>query len=132
MRADLFDRLEADNGLVEEMFVGTKNLDEVIIRLKAFEKVGAHVVYATGLTAMEQVLRIKAEVREAPLNVMALKMLNAQRLIEAGVKRVSLGPWFHRAAMQGLLDAITEVQSAATFTFAARTPTGADLAKMLK
>ena len=116
----------------EEMFVGTKNLDEVILRLKAFEKVGAHVVYATGLTAMDQVLRIKAEVREAPLNVMALKMLNAQRLIEAGAKRVSLGPWFHRAAMQGLLDAIGEVQSAATFTFAARTPTGADLAKMLK
>jgi 2-methylisocitrate lyase-like PEP mutase family enzyme len=116
----------------EEMFMGTKNIDEAIARLKAFEKVGAHVVYATGLTSMNEVKQILATVREAPLNVMALKMLNANDLIQAGVKRVSLGPWFHRAAMQGLLDAIDEVKTAATFTFAAKAPTGADLAKLLK
>jgi 2-methylisocitrate lyase-like PEP mutase family enzyme len=116
----------------KEMFMGTKNIDEAILRLKAFEKVGAHVVYATGITSIDQVRQIKATVREAPLNVMALKMLNADQLIQAGVKRVSLGPWFHRAAMQGLLDAIAEVKADSTFTFAAKAPTGADMAKLLK
>ena len=114
------------------MLSGQQNIDEAILRLKAYEKVGAHVVYATGITSIDQVRQIKATVREAPLNVMAMKMLNASQLIEAGVKRVSLGPWFHRAAMQGLLDAIAEVKTDATFTFAAKAPTGADLAKMLK
>ena len=116
----------------EEMLMGQKNIDEAILRLKAFEKVAAHVVYATGITGVDQVRQIKATVREAPLNVMALKMLNANDLIQAGAKRVSLGPWFHRAATQGLLDAIEEVNTAATFTFAAKTPTGADMVKLLK
>jgi 2-methylisocitrate lyase-like PEP mutase family enzyme len=61
-----------------------------------------------------------------------MKTLNASALLSAGVKRVSLGPWFHRAAMRGLLDAIAEVQTDGGFTFAAKVPTGADLARMLK
>jgi 2-methylisocitrate lyase-like PEP mutase family enzyme len=54
------------------------------------------------------------------------------RFRQAGVKRVSLGPWLHRAAMQGMLDAIEEVKTDATFNFAAKAPTGADMAKLLK
>jgi 2-methylisocitrate lyase-like PEP mutase family enzyme len=116
----------------EEMFMGQKNFDETIKRLAAYEKVGAHVVFAPGITSIDQVRQIKDVVREAPLNVMALKMLNADELIQAGVTRVSLGPWFHRAATQGLLDAIAEVRTLATFNFAAKSPTGVDMAKMLK
>jgi 2-methylisocitrate lyase-like PEP mutase family enzyme len=116
----------------EEMFMGQKNFDETIRRLAAYEKAGAHVVFAPGITTVDQVRQIKETVREAQLNVMALKMLNANDLIQAGVKRVSLGPWLHRAAMQGLLDAIDEVKTAATFSFAAKAPTGADMAKLLK
>jgi 2-methylisocitrate lyase-like PEP mutase family enzyme len=116
----------------EEMLSGSKNLDEAIRRLQAFEKVGAHVVYATGLTDMDQVRQVMGAVKGTPVNVMAMKTLNANALIQAGVKRVSLGPWFHRAAMAGLLAAIDEVQADGGFTFAAKAPTGADLARMLK
>jgi 2-methylisocitrate lyase-like PEP mutase family enzyme len=115
----------------EALLVGIKDMDEIIRRLKAFEKAGAHVLYATGVTSADQAQQIAAAVQK-PVNVMAMKMLSAPELFAAGVKRVSLGPWFARAAVQGLLDAIDEVKDKGTFTFAAKVPTGADIAKMLK
>jgi 2-methylisocitrate lyase-like PEP mutase family enzyme len=114
----------------EGLLVGIKDMTEIIKRLQAFEKAGAHVVYATGITSVDQAQQITASVHK-PVNVMALKMLSAPDLFAAGVKRVSLGPWFARAAMQGLLDAIGEVKDKGTFTFAAKAPTGGDIAKML-
>jgi 2-methylisocitrate lyase-like PEP mutase family enzyme len=116
----------------EEMLSGQKNFDEALRRLKAFEKVGANVVYATGLTSTDQVRQIRAALPGMPLNVMAMKSFDANELIALGVKRVSLGPWFGRAALQGLLEAIDEVKSKGTFTFAAKVPMGGDIAKMLK
>jgi 2-methylisocitrate lyase-like PEP mutase family enzyme len=116
----------------EEMFHGGKDIKEAIRRLKAFEKVGADVVYATGITTMDQVRQIKSEIPSTPLNVMAMKTLDANQLLEAGVTRVSLGPWFARAAMQGLLSAIEEVKTSGTFTFAENVPTGAAIAEMLR
>jgi 2-methylisocitrate lyase-like PEP mutase family enzyme len=116
----------------EEMFYGKKDIKEAIRRLQAFEKAGAHVVYATGLTTFDQAMEIRAAIKATPLNVMAMKTLNANELIDAGIKRVSLGPWFARAAMQGLLEAIQEVQDTGGFTFAAKAPTGADIGRMMK
>jgi 2-methylisocitrate lyase-like PEP mutase family enzyme len=116
----------------EEMLSGEKNIDEAVRRLLAFEKAGAHVVYATGLTDMAQVRQVIGAVKGTPVNVMAMKTLNANALLSAGVKRVSLGPWFHRAAMQGLLEAMAEVKETGAFTFAAKAPTGADMTKLLK
>ncbi len=115
----------------EALLVGIKDMDEIIRRLKAFDKAGAHVLYATGVTSLDQAKQIVDAVHK-PVNVMAMKMLSAPELIAAGVKRVSLGPWFARAAVQGLLDAIGEVKAKGTFTFASKTPTGADIARMLK
>jgi 2-methylisocitrate lyase-like PEP mutase family enzyme len=116
----------------EEMLHGPKNIAEAVRRLLAFETVGAHVVYATGLTAMAQVRQVIGQVRGTPVNVMATTTLNANDLLREGIKRVSLGPWLHRAAMHGLLDAISEVKTDGSFTFAANAPTGADLATLLK
>jgi 2-methylisocitrate lyase-like PEP mutase family enzyme len=114
----------------EALLVGIKDMDEIIRRLQAYEKAGAHVLYATGITSMEQAGQIVSRVK-TPVNVMAMKMLSAPELFAAGVSRVSLGPWFARAAVQGLLEAIAEVQDKGTFTFAAKAPTGADIAKLL-
>ena len=69
---------------------------------------------------------------ERPVNVMAMASLNAPALFAAGVKRVSLGPWFARAAIKGLTDAIAEVQDTGTFQFVQSCPSGAEVAKMLK
>lgn len=114
----------------EGLLVGVKDMAEIKRRLNAFEKAGADVVYATGITTLEQAREIVAAVK-TPLNVMAMKSLDANELFAAGVKRVSLGPWFARAAVQGLLDAIAEVKDHGTFKFAGRAPTGAQIAEML-
>jgi 2-methylisocitrate lyase-like PEP mutase family enzyme len=116
----------------EEMFLGNKDIREAIRRLKAFEKAGADVVFAPGITSMDQVRQIKAEIPATPLNVIAMKTLDANQLLAAGVARVSLGPWFARAAMQGLLSAIDEVKTSGTFTFAENVPTGAAIAQMMR
>lgn len=114
----------------EEMLAGKKDLAEAIRRLQAFEKAGAHCVYATGLTSVDQVKQVCAVVK-TPVNVMAMKTLDANELFQIGVKRVSLGPWFQRAAYAGLLEAIAEVKDKGTFTFAAKAPSGADISKMM-
>jgi 2-methylisocitrate lyase-like PEP mutase family enzyme len=114
----------------EALLLGVTDMEEILKRLKAFEKAGAHVVYATGITSMEQVRLVASSVR-TPVNVMAMKTLSAPEMFASGVRRVSLGPWFARAALQGLLEAIAEVNDKGTFTFAAKAPTGAAIAKML-
>ena len=114
----------------EGLLHGGKDLDEIIRRLQAFEAAGAPVVYAPGVTSLEQAGLIASSVH-VPVNVMALKMLDAPSLFAAGIKRVSLGPWFARAAMQGLLEAIGEVKATGTFKFIEKVPTGAAINKML-
>jgi 2-methylisocitrate lyase-like PEP mutase family enzyme len=109
---------------------GVKDVDEVIKRLQAFEKVGADVVYAPGILDADRARRITDSVH-VPVNVMAMKTLSVADLFAAGVKRVSLGPWFARAAIKGLLDAIGEVQGKGTFTFINDLPNGPTIARLL-
>jgi 2-methylisocitrate lyase-like PEP mutase family enzyme len=115
----------------EALLFGEKDIKEIIRRLQAFEKAGAHVLFAPGITSIDQAQQITAAVRR-PVNVMAMKMLSAPDLFEVGVKRVSLGPWFARAAVQALLEAIDEVKTKGTFTFAEKCPNGGQIAKMLE
>jgi 2-methylisocitrate lyase-like PEP mutase family enzyme len=114
----------------EGLLHGVKEIDDIIKRLKAFQKAGAHVVFAPGVTSLDQARQIAAAVH-VPINVMAMKTLDAPSLFAAGIKRVSLGPWFARAAMQGLLEAIGEVKDKGTFTFIEKVPNGGAIAKML-
>jgi 2-methylisocitrate lyase-like PEP mutase family enzyme len=115
----------------EGLLYGEKDINEIIKRLQAFQKIGAPVVYAPGVTSLDQAKQIAASLH-VPINVMAMKTLDAPSLFAVGIKRVSLGPWFARAAMQGLLEAIGEVKDKGTFTFIEKTPNGAAIAKMLR
>jgi 2-methylisocitrate lyase-like PEP mutase family enzyme len=115
----------------EGLLHGVKDIAEIIKRLQAFAKVGAPVVFAPGVTSIDQAHQIAASVH-VPVNVMAMKMLDAPSLFAAGIKRVSLGPWFARAAMQGLIEAIGEVKDKGTFMFIEKVPNGGAIAKMLQ
>ena len=110
---------------------GIEDMGEVVRRPTAFEKAGAHVLYAPGVRTLDQARQICASVKR-PANVMAHPDLSAPDLIAAGVKRVSLGPWLARAAIQGLLTAIAEVNEHGTFRFAASCPTGQTVAKLMQ
>ncbi|WP_375410663.1 oxaloacetate decarboxylase [uncultured Methylobacterium sp.] len=79
---------------------GHYDLDETIRRLNAFEKAGADVVYAPGVPSLE-VLTILCGAVRAPFNhVLGLGVsgLSFDEIAGAGVRRISLGGSFTRAA----------------------------------
>ena len=113
---------------------GSANLDETIMRLQAYEKVGANVLMAPGLPDIESV-RVVCSAISRPFNFMAGipgKSFTVAELAAAGVKRISLATSLYRAAMTGLLEAIKEVKDHGTFTFVDRVASTAELLKMMK
>jgi 2-methylisocitrate lyase-like PEP mutase family enzyme len=103
------------------------NLADTIMRLQAFQDAGADVLYAPGLTRAEDIETIVKEV-DRPVNVlMGMKgiRLTVEDLNQLGVKRISVGGAFTRAALAGFLAAAREVQTKGTFSFTeAATPHG--------
>lgn len=97
------------------------NLDDTIRRLQSFAEAGADVVYAPGLPSLEAIRQVCASVSK-PVNVlMGLKgaTYSVEELAAAGVKRISVGGSFARAALGGFMRAAREVKDKGTFTFAA-------------
>lgn len=105
----------------ENFLHGRRDLDDTIKRLQAYEKAGAEVLYAPGLTTAEEIRTVCSSVTK-PVNVlMGLKGANrftVAELGELGVRRISLGSGFSRAALTAFLHAAHEVIDDGTFTFA--------------
>jgi 2-methylisocitrate lyase-like PEP mutase family enzyme len=101
----------------ENFLHGRLDLDDTIRRLQAFEAAGADVLYAPGLPDLDAVRRVCAAVSR-PVNVLASPELTVAELGEAGVRRISLGSAFSRAALGALMRASREVMQDGTFKFA--------------
>lgn len=69
---------------------GNPDLDDTIVRLRAYEAAGADVLYAPGLAGGEQVRAVR-EATGLPLNVLAFAGLDLAEIIAAGARRVSVG-----------------------------------------
>jgi 2-methylisocitrate lyase-like PEP mutase family enzyme len=118
-------------GRAENYLHGRPDLDDTIRRLQAFEAAGAEVLYAPGITDPEQIRTLCASVSK-PVNFLA-GMKNAphfsvSELGELGVRRVSLGSGFCRAALTAFYNAAREVKEDGTFTFATETMYMSELA----
>ncbi|HEY3626041.1 MAG TPA: isocitrate lyase/phosphoenolpyruvate mutase family protein [Terracidiphilus sp.] len=104
----------------ENYLHGRPDLDDTIRRLQAFEAAGAEVLYAPGITRPDDIRTVCSSVSK-PVNVlMGIKgapMLSLKELGELGVRRVSIGSGFARAAMTAFLRAAREVREQGTFTF---------------
>src|SRR5882762_7333401 len=114
----------------ESFLRGNPDLDDVIKRLRAFEKVGADVLMAPGLPDLAAVRAVCAAVKK-PVNFMVGikgKSFTAAELTAAGVKRISLATSLYRTAMSGLIDAAREVKVGGTFEYVDRGVSSADLA----
>lgn len=107
------------------------DLDEAIRRLKAFEEVGAHVLYAPGLTTDEDVRKVIGAVSK-PVNVLTLPHFKMNELAAAGAKRISLGGWLARVATGGWLRAAQEMKDTGTFEELNNAASGKDVANVLK
>ena len=105
----------------ENYLHGRPALDDTIARLQAYEAAGAEVLYAPGISRPEEIRAVCAAVRK-PVNVLAgLKNapgLTLRQLEDLGVRRVSIGSGFCRAALTAFLHAAREVRDDGTFNFA--------------
>jgi 2-methylisocitrate lyase-like PEP mutase family enzyme len=118
----------------ESFLRGNPDLDDVIRRLQAFEKVGADVLMAPGLPDLAAVRAVCAAVSK-PVNFMVGirgKSFTVAELTAAGVKRISLATSLYRIAMNGLVDAAREVKESGTFGYLDRGISSADLAGFME
>lgn len=92
------------------------DLDDTIRRLQAFEKAGADVLYAPGLTDVEQVRTVCAALVR-PVNVLTQPGFSVAALADAGVSRISLGPRLANFAYGMLETACREMLRDGTFGF---------------
>jgi 2-methylisocitrate lyase-like PEP mutase family enzyme len=105
----------------ENYLWGRPDLSDTIARLQAFSEAGADVLYAPGLPDIDAIRIVCREV-DKPVNVvMGLQgqAYSVRELSEAGVRRISVGGSFARAALGALKRAAEEVLADGTFTYAA-------------
>ena len=69
---------------------GNPDLDDTIARLQAYERAGAHVLYAPGLRTSEEIMTV-CEAVTLPVNVLAVPGLSFAEIAAAGAQRVSVG-----------------------------------------
>ena len=104
----------------ENYLHGRKDLDNTIRRLQAYEAAGASVLYAPGITKAEDIRTLCASVSK-PVNVLVgikgAPQLSVKELGALGVRRISLGSCFSRAALTAFYRAAREVVDHGTFTF---------------
>lgn len=104
----------------ENFLHGKRDLDDTIRRLQAFEAAGADVLYAPGLPDLDSIKLVCNSVSRPVNVVMGLSGPNwsVAQLAQAGVKRVSVGGSFARAALGGFIRAANEVREQGTFNYA--------------
>jgi len=118
-------------GRAENHIHGVDDLDDTIARLLAYRDAGADVVYAPGLTDLDQIRRAVDAVR-APVNVLALPGAPpVPELASAGVRRVSTGGLLARAAYGALLAGARELRSDGTSRYAGAGASQEDLRRAL-
>ncbi len=113
----------------ENFFRGNPNLDDTIRRLQAFAAAGADVLFAPALPDLAAVRAVCSAVSK-PVNVIAGvpgRAFTVAELAAAGVRRISVGPALHRAAMTACIEAAREIAGSGTFTFAERSLTSAEV-----
>jgi 2-methylisocitrate lyase-like PEP mutase family enzyme len=117
----------------ENYLHGRPDLGDTIKRLQAFQDAGADVLYAPGLRSIEDIRTVCASV-DLPVNVvMGLvgPLISVEDLAAVGVKRISVGGSFARAALGGFMRAAQEVKEKGTFTYANDAMSGEDAASYM-
>ena len=92
----------------ENFLHGRRDLDDTVRRLVAFAEAGADCLYAPALPTMDAVRAVVAAVAPKPVNVLSAPgdgLLPQTALMEAGVRRISVGGALARAAYGAVLQA---------------------------
>ena len=101
----------------ENYLHGRQDLQDTIRRLQSYEEAGADVLYAPGLTRLEDIRQV-ADAVNLPMNVLAIPGApTVSELAAAGVRRVSVGGAFAFAAAGAVIEAARELSEEGTYGF---------------
>jgi len=104
-----------------------KPLAESIRRLQAYDRVGADVLYAPGVTRPEEIAELVRAVAPKPLNALAVAGSSLEAMAALGVRRISIGGALARAAWAGFLRAAREMATSGTWAELKNAVPGAEL-----
>lgn len=116
-------------GRAENFFVGCPDLDDTLLRLRAYADAGADCLYAPGIRTREQIRAVVTAVAPKPVNVLIgwESDLTVRDLEELGVRRVSVGGALARAAWGGFLRAAHSIAEHGRFDGFSNAASGAAL-----
>jgi 2-methylisocitrate lyase-like PEP mutase family enzyme len=101
----------------ENLIRGNPDLDDTIARLQAYQAAGADVLYAPGLTSLDDIRRVVGAL-DRPVNVLVRPGLaTVAELAAAGVARISVGGAFSQVALAALEGAARELLDRGTYSF---------------
>ena len=116
----------------EHLLRGGSDLDEVITRLQAFESAGADVLYAPGITRIED-LRVITSAVSKPVNVLGVMMPNSSvaDFHAAGAKRISIGGALTYAAVRPVIEFGERMLNEGSFAWTSEMASGARISELL-
>jgi len=88
---------------------GNPHVEDTIERLRAFQAVGADVLYAPGLRSVAEI-RAVCEAVSKPVNVLAVPHLTVAEITAAGAQRISVGGALTWVAAKAVADAATAIR----------------------
>ncbi len=116
----------------ENYLHGNTDLADTIKRLQAYQEAGADVLYAPVLSSADDIRAVVTSL-DRPVNVLAGcggVTGSLDELAALGVRRVSVGNWFHSAALTGFIAAARAAQSG-DFGFVGGLVPGGELNRLL-
>jgi 2-methylisocitrate lyase-like PEP mutase family enzyme len=103
---------------------GVHDLDDTIARLQAYQNAGADVLFAPGLSALDDIQRVVSAV-DRPVNVLALPGApTVAELASVGVARLSVGGAFAYVALGAVVEAAGQLQGEGTYGYWERAGAG--------
>jgi 2-methylisocitrate lyase-like PEP mutase family enzyme len=113
----------------ENYLHGVPDLAETIARLQAYQEAGADVLFAPGLSALEDIRQVVSSV-DRPVNVLARPGVpSVDELAAVGVRRISVGGAFAFAALGAAVEAARELRESGTYAYLERAALGLQSAR---
>jgi 2-methylisocitrate lyase-like PEP mutase family enzyme len=116
-------------GRAECFLVGRPDIDETLVRLKAYADAGADCLYAPGLRSREHIAAAVSAVAPRPLNLLVgwPSELSVSDIAALGVRRISVGGALARSAWGGFMRAARRIAEQGSFDGFSDAAAGAEL-----
>jgi 2-methylisocitrate lyase-like PEP mutase family enzyme len=103
-------------GRSEGFIHGRPDINETILRLKAYADAGADCLYAPGIKTREQIEAVVKAVTPKPVNLlMSAAGFTVEEITATGVRRISVGGTLSRVAMQAFISSAREIAEKGCF-----------------